>query len=72
MNPSFAHSSREKIRLFFWMDESEYDSLNKDYKTCNFINNDSKVINVDDLSDDEINEIENYISFIRYKKNNGL
>ena len=30
MNPSFAHSSREKIRLFFWMDESEYDSLNKD------------------------------------------
>lgn len=47
-------------------------SLNKDYKTCNFINNDSKVINVDDLSDDEINDIENYISFIRYKKNNGL
>lgn len=67
---SYLHDDFSDAIIF---DESIGDySLNKDYKTCNFINNDSKVINVDDLSDDEINEIENYISFIRYKKNNSL
>ena len=50
--------------------------MNENYKTCSFLeakdNNNSKVIDVNDFSDDEIKDIEKYINFIRYKKEQDL
>ena len=50
--------------------------MNENYKTCSFLetkdNNNSKVIDVSDFSDDEIKDIEKYINFIRYNRNNNI
>lgn len=57
------------------LDENTGDyCINTNYKTCSFLedNNTSKVIDVNDFSDDEIKDIERYMAFIKFNRDNNL
>lgn len=70
---SSLHDDLSDVTIF---DENIGDYIiNENYKTCSFLeakDNTSKVIDVNDFSDDEIKDIEKYISFIRYNRNNNI